>query len=618
MTNTSAQSVQKCGTTWLYGVTDMDTGIEGFRRHWSSVTACGLIIGLLAVACPTAVRAEPPDDAMKARVLGSLLYTQVDVSLVDCPSDVAFDLLGQAIGWTVLNYWSDDVLGEPARANTTISIEARDISAVLALEVMVAQIGVDDPVTWQLGRGVIEVGTKGRLSSMRVGETRVYTLDDLIVSAPYFGAVAGVGGHSPALQSDRFNSHPYRAAALFHGAMGVAPGASGAVSGGAVKTAPSDQQMLRSVLRGIVDLVEPGNWDFANELIDAVPNGDRYREREPKELASRIAKVRCLSDHKLSVQAPDFIHRALGGYPQPLRPDIELIQSVGESAIDQGTSQLVRSIRIDAEPAALDRSRFGAGAEAHRARREHDVLLAGLRSTEEARRALFSALESRVVPVDFESVPIGDAVIQFSRLFGIPVVVRYVNDQVMSGISPDARVSLRTRHVSALKILEMIAKQCEPDGAECTWQIRPGFVELGTKASLSVNAARDLRVYNVRDQLAPTSNFASNRGGHQKRDLSQAVALDCVDTIVGTIEPEAWDWGQGSESGYAPGLEAPHPNLRPPDPVMDAAAGYPTEPAQRRYFEPARPATIRYFGDVMIVVAPDYIHRQLAGYGSSR
>ena len=138
------------------------------------------------------------------------------------------------------------------------------------------------------------------------------------------------------------------------------------------------------------------------------------------------------------------------------------------------------------------------------------------------------------------------------------------------------------------------------------------------RSVLSVNAARELRIYNIRHLMIDVPDFHPNPVKSSPRKPSEFAALNLVETIVGTVEPQAWDWGQPLPPvEYEHGLDGiPMRRVRGSERVLDAAsAGHAPASGARWYFEHPRPAIIRYWGDVIIVHAPDYIHRQLAGYG---
>jgi len=227
------------------------------------------------------------------------------------------------------------------------------------------------------------------------------------------------------------------------------------------------------------------------------------------------------------------------------------------------------------------------------------------------------------ISVDFNETPARDAFNYIQTLLGINMTGRYNDDRSGIGIDPEQPITLSAQDTSALTVIEMMLDACSDDFAECTWQLRDGFLEFGTKDRLSVKSARQIRYYPIRDLLFEPPNFpnapdlnldtALNQGGQggggfgggggsggggfgggggggggaggggggtiftdpeeaEPRRSEEEKAQDIVDLITQTVEPDAWDINGGDF------------------------------------------ATIRYFQGVLIVRAPDYIQREIGGY----
>lgn len=226
------------------------------------------------------------------------------------------------------------------------------------------------------------------------------------------------------------------------------------------------------------------------------------------------------------------------------------------------------------------------------------------------------------ITVQFNDQPARDVIKYLQTVLGINIVARYTDDRNASGagIDPEQIITLDVTSKPGLSVLEMVLDQCsgESQDAVCTWQLRDGYVEVGPKERLS--ASRDIRYYPIRDLLfeaphfdnAPTLdlnnalNQAQNSGGgsgggggggrgggggggsgggggggggvfgnpkaEQDRIPESERAQQIIDLITETVEPEAWESSGGSA------------------------------------------ASIRYYQGVLIVRAPDYIHRQIGGY----
>ncbi|MHC5004742.1 MAG: hypothetical protein ACYTJ0_16645, partial [Planctomycetota bacterium] len=114
---------------------------------------------------------------------------------------------------------------------------------------------------------------------------------------------------------------------------------------------------------------------------------------------------------------------------------------------------------------------------------------------------MLSTLLYQDLTVTFSETPAREAFNYLQTVLQINLVPRYSSDRVGHGIDPETPITLDVSGQPALTVLEMILDQCQ--GAafdeECTWQLRNGFVEVGTKDRL--NAAREIRYYPIRDLL---------------------------------------------------------------------------------------------------------------------
>jgi hypothetical protein len=208
--------------------------------------------------------------------------------------------------------------------------------------------------------------------------------------------------------------------------------------------------------------------------------------------------------------------------------------------------------------------------------------------------------------VTFNETPVRDAFNYLQTVLNVNIIPRFSTDRVGHGIDPETPITLDAQGEPALSVLEIILDQCQ--GAafdeECTWQLRNGFIEVGTKERL--NAAREIRYYNQGNQGGGGGGFGGGGGGggfgggggggfggggggggggsgsggsifgdpedEDPRITEAELAQELIDIITESVEPEAWEIAGG-----------------------DAAS-------------------IRYYQGVLIVRAPDYVQRQLAGY----
>ena len=228
--------------------------------------------------------------------------------------------------------------------------------------------------------------------------------------------------------------------------------------------------------------------------------------------------------------------------------------------------------------------------------------------TVEMRRRLLGALLYPRVTVRVVDVPVREAVDALRPQIPAPLVVRFADDPVGYGIDPRKRITLDHADEVALTVLEDLLDQCTAD-QPCTWQLRRGFIELGTRDRLSVPVARERRLYPIRHLMIDVPDFVNHyipgsaRGEAPRKHPAQ-VAVELVETIVESIETDLWDWGQLDE-------EAPPARNAPLDPGATPAMR--NERPTPRYAPARRAAVIRYWRDVLIVDAPDFMHRQING-----
>jgi hypothetical protein len=239
---------------------------------------------------------------------------------------------------------------------------------------------------------------------------------------------------------------------------------------------------------------------------------------------------------------------------------------------------------------------------------------------EAMRRTLYLALVETNVSVELDRTPVRAAFDQLTEALSFPLIGRYRDDSLGFGLDPDLLITFEAKDLPALEVLEEMLSQCTVQGAECTWQIRKGFIEFGTKERLSVPAARETRTHYIADLIINIPDSPYSKGC---RELN---ALFLVQDICENIEPGQWDYGQEPEPidqemlldalGRGPPSTATQPaaTTNPPDTEPRGRS----EPPPRRHVPPTRIANIRYWRDVIIVHAPDYIHRQIDGYPGFR
>ncbi len=274
-----------------------------------SIRAILVTSALAAGAVFSAPAQHDPAAEARARLIGALDLTIVSAELDAVPARDAIRMLAAAAGVHIQGRYADDPAGYGIDPSVPIAFAIQEVPARQVLEMILDQAAIDEPITWQLRRGFVEVGTKERLSGPGAAEQRLYPIRELLIEAPYFAS--GAGFTRPGRQ---FADHPYAAAAV---------------------TRPSPdrktpQELVLEIVEAIVETVEPGNWDygqmpeedayFINDDPDAPAWGASGADR-PRRIPKKIARLRVSGD-KLVIVAPDFIHRQVAGYPAPLPPPL--------------------------------------------------------------------------------------------------------------------------------------------------------------------------------------------------------------------------------------------------------------------------------------------------------
>lgn len=263
----------------------------------------------LAAACSATATASTGEQN-RAELIGVLTLTRLSVSFDGVQAREAFKALSAALRTTIIGRYRDDPPGTGGIIpDLPVTFSMEDVPARYVLELILDQVALDEPCTWQLRTGYIEVGTKERLGVPAAAETRLYPVTDLLLEAPYFANPFAGGGFAAAPVTSVYQ-HPYATAAL-----------SRPVPFG--RKVPS--QIQGEIARGIVELIEPGNWDYGQfdgdpNLDDPLPGSYSTPPRAgAPPPGGKIARLRIWRD-VFVISAPDYMHRQIAGYPRPIAP----------------------------------------------------------------------------------------------------------------------------------------------------------------------------------------------------------------------------------------------------------------------------------------------------------
>ncbi len=222
---------------------------------------------------------------------------------------------------------------------------------------------------------------------------------------------------------------------------------------------------------------------------------------------------------------------------------------------------------------------------------------APIRSTGDARRDTLLRMTNKRMSLEVTEARLEDVLTFIKETTQADLEFVWQGDGDAAGLDKERKITLNVKNRSALSILETVLDKAKTDlGSANTWQMTPhGSMQVGPKEAL--NQDRRLETYDINDLLSIIPTYADvpeidlnsvlqqsqGGGGGQspfREEGSQREPLrsredrakDIMDIIIANVEPDQWADNGG-----------------------DAA-------------------TIRHYNGTLIVNAPDYVHRQVAGY----
>ena len=224
----------------------------------------------------------------------------------------------------------------------------------------------------------------------------------------------------------------------------------------------------------------------------------------------------------------------------------------------------------------------------------------GVDLQDQTKRENLAKMMRQVNDVAFQDQRLEDVLTFIGEITTAEIEPLWLDDTNTTGLDKERLITLKApSKVSALKLLEMVLEKAQDDasliGGGNGWQMTDwGSIECGPKERLASHMR--MEIYPIDDMLfeipdypeAPEidlqsvlqssqggsggqSPFQDNQDDEQDRRPKEERANDIADLIQQFVEPEQWLSGGGE-------------------------------------------ATIRYFQGSLIVRAPDFVHRQIAGY----
>lgn len=205
---------------------------------------------------------------------------------------------------------------------------------------------------------------------------------------------------------------------------------------------------------------------------------------------------------------------------------------------------------------------------------------------------------SRMITVDLTDSRLED-VIQFVRDYsGAEIEAYWLDDSTTgAGLDKDQRITISVKNIPVITFLERVLEKANTDLSPATWQFSRdgGALEVGPRGVLNKQAF--LVAYDIQDMIFTIPNFPDA----PELDLDQALQQGGGGGGGGNVfEEEGEDDPQGrSQEELAQEImDIITQNIEMEQWVDNGGDG----------------ATIRFYNGSILVRAPDYIHRQLAGY----
>jgi len=233
------------------------------------------------------------------------------------------------------------------------------------------------------------------------------------------------------------------------------------------------------------------------------------------------------------------------------------------------------------------------------------------------------------ITVDFEETPARSTIEYLRTALGINIIGRWNDDRTGFGMDPDTPITVSVRDRPAINVLELILEQAGADvGEETTWQLRRGFVEVGTKDRLGSRSARETRYYPIRDLLFEVPNFdnapdfdldSALGQGEQGQGGGGGRGGGGGGGGIGGGGGGGGGGGSGGSGGsgslFGGGASGDIDRMSQADKaelIQDLIRDL-VEPDAWEEFGGDQ-ARMRYFEGTLIITAPDYVHRGINGY----
>ncbi len=243
---------------------------------------------------------------------------------------------------------------------------------------------------------------------------------------------------------------------------------------------------------------------------------------------------------------------------------------------------------------------------------------------EQSRGGMLRALLTTGVSVRFQETRAKEAFEYLQKLVGCELLVRWADANGASdGFDPEAPITLSLERISALAALERMIQQASTEPS--TWQLRDGYVEVGPKARLNARTSQDTRIYPIRDLLFEAPNFDNAPEFNLNQSIQNFGGMGGGGG--GGFGGGGGGGGFGGGGGGGGGMGGGGGGGAPFGEAGESPARRPAEEKAEELIDLIKSlvepdiwldetaASIRYYDGNLIVRAPDYVQRQIGGYG---
>jgi hypothetical protein len=208
----------------------------------------------------------------------------------------------------------------------------------------------------------------------------------------------------------------------------------------------------------------------------------------------------------------------------------------------------------------------------------------------------------KIMSVEYNQVPLESVMKNLLDVTGTSMDIGWRDDRNPNGLDKEALINFKAENQPALSILERALVQAQVDGTlgGNSWQLtEEGTIEVGTKEFL--NRTRRIEIYDISDLLLVV------------RDYSDVPQFD----LNSSLQAASSGGGGGGQSPFSGGNQNQNNQQGPTEQERaDEVIRLITELIESDQWTAngGSAANIRYYKQQLIVTAPDYVHRQLAGY----